>query len=773
MERKYKVIMLLILVISIVALVLTSSYALFSFEEKGKIENKLVTGVYSSCSYEDGTTWNFDYTGGEQTFTVPCDGEYKLETWGAQGADVTSEYIGGYGGYSFGTTNFDNSTQLYINVGGQGGKYSYVLNTASTANGGYNGGGYGYVSPSSWAYRYLYAGGGATHLALSSGILSTLKEKQNDILLVASGGGSASAQYDRAGSYYSNTIGGSGGGITGNPLTLVSRYWICGTETADSFYSTGGTQTGGGSFVSCNSALNFTVDFFGQGYVEKASIDVGAAFWGGGGGFYGGSSGAGGSGYIGNLSLTDKAMYCYNCQESSEESTKTVSTTCTSQTPTENCAKHGNGYARVTLVKADKPIKKYTEAILNGTDPVLKGNLIPVKVATDGTVSKADTSSEWYSYANKEWANAIILKDETKIYNNGDTIPENNIESYFVWIPRYKYQIFDEGNYTGLTGIQNKTQTINVIFENKDTTPSNGTTKGTWLTHPAFTSFDSNGFWVGKFETGYDGAASTAAAQVNSVDTSKIIIKPNVYSWRYITAGNMFKNSYDYNRNLDSHMMKNTEWGSVAYLQHSVYGSQASVRINNNEAYITGYASTTEPTIGPTSSSIDGNRRESTALGSDGTYTLNYLNSNSSVASTTGNRTGIYDMSGGSRECVAGYTTGATTVGGTSKITSLYSNFFNDSTYTKYWDKYTSTTTTQFNNRILGDATGEVGPFNNLNNYVCGSWYYDYAEFVFTTDSWFDRGGGSNYGIGGGILAFDNTAGSTYTAVTYRIVLTP
>ena len=55
MKREYKVIMLLILVISIVALVLTSSYALFSFEEKGKVENKLVTGVYSSCSYEDGT----------------------------------------------------------------------------------------------------------------------------------------------------------------------------------------------------------------------------------------------------------------------------------------------------------------------------------------------------------------------------------------------------------------------------------------------------------------------------------------------------------------------------------------------------------------------------------------------------------------------------------------------------------------------------------------------------------------------------------------------
>ena len=43
-------------------------------------------------------------------------------------------------------------------------------------------------------------------------------------------------------------------------------------------------------------------------------------------------------------------MYCYNCTESSEEATKTISTTCHSSTPTENCAKIGNGYARITLI---------------------------------------------------------------------------------------------------------------------------------------------------------------------------------------------------------------------------------------------------------------------------------------------------------------------------------------------------------------------------------------------------------------------------------------
>ena len=434
-----------------------------------------------------------------------------------------------------------------------------------------------------------------------------------------------------------------------------------------------------------------------------------------------------------------------------------------------------NVYANAELIPVPTA---YTETILNGTDPVLKDNLVPVTIASDGTVKKANIYTEWYNYGNKEWANAVILKDETTTYNDNEVIPESNIESYFVWIPRYKYQIFDTGSYTGLTTKTTKEQLINVVFENKDTAPSNGTTKDSWLTHPAFTSFDSNGFWVGKFETGYDGATSTTAAQVNSVDTSKIIIKPNVYSWRNMTVGNMFKNSYDYKRDLDSHMMKNTEWGAVAYLQHSAYGSQASVRINNNESYITGYASTTEPTKGYNGASIDGNRHEATSIGVDGTYTVNYLNTNSSVASTTGNKTGIYDMSGGAWEYVAGYTTGATTVGGSSGITSLYPNFFSDSTYTKYWDKYTSTTNTNYNYRLLGDATGEMGPFASETDPDGGSrykssWYGDYAYFVGSSYPWFVRGGLWDSGSASGAFAFHRNTGGTGTYNSFRVVLSP
>ena len=440
----------------------------------------------------------------------------------------------------------------------------------------------------------------------------------------------------------------------------------------------------------------------------------------------------------------------------------------------------------------------YQEEILNGSYPVLKNNLIPVIISNTGVVTKADISKEWYSYEKKNWANSVILKDESIQYQNGETIPESNIESYFVWIPKYSYQLFDLGNYSSLTSISDKTQEIKIKFgthntsdsvtgecttpfeNNKGIAGSSGNCKvGDYMTHPAFLAFGTTGLWVGKFETGYDGATSTASAQVNIVDTSKIIIKPNVYSWRNITVGNMFKNSYDYQRNLDSHMMKNTEWGSIAYLQHSKYGSMTSVRINNNSANITGYAATVEPTLGYAGgTSTAGNRIESTALGVDATYSVNYLNSKSIVASTTNNYSGIYDMSGGAWEYVMGYTTGATIVGGTSGITSLYPNFFSNSAYSKYWDRYTSTVNTNYNNRILGDATGEMGPFgsekdSDNNTRYKSSWYKDHAWFANSSGNLLLRGGGWHDGTSTGVFAFNGNSGGTNTNISFRIVLAP
>ena len=404
----------------------------------------------------------------------------------------------------------------------------------------------------------------------------------------------------------------------------------------------------------------------------------------------------------------------------------------------------------------------YKEELLNGTDPVIKENLVPVTIADNGEVTYANTQKKWYSYENKKWANAVIL-NEGVTYNVGDIIQESDIESYFVWIPRYRYQIFDEGNYT--TYIESKptesiAKEIQIEFESNSIEPSTGSKVNEWLTHPAFTNFDVNGFWVGKFETGYEGATSIDTAQVNAIDSSKVIVKPNVYSWRSSTVSNMFKTAYDYERNLDSHMMKNTEWGAVAYLSHSKYGINTEVRINNNSNFLTGYSAVDE-----TDQSIYPGE-----YGTDSSKTLPYNISTGYKASTTGNITGIYDMSGGAWEYVGAYMPSSNDASGfsASELT----------TYSKYLDLYpNNTTVTSWNNRILGDATGEMGPFyyyadedSKKRNH--NSWYKNDSNFVESINPWFARGGAYNHGIIAGQFFFGRNTGDGYINAAFRLVLT-
>ena len=387
----------------------------------------------------------------------------------------------------------------------------------------------------------------------------------------------------------------------------------------------------------------------------------------------------------------------------------------------------------------------------NVVTPNLGAGMIPVTISDDGTVTYVAANSNWYNYCDKKWANAVILSSGS--YRVGDTIPESSIQSYFVWIPRFRYKLWNTST------ASKKAHSIEIEFETKDTTPSTGSNNGEWLTHPAFTSFNSNGFWVGKFETGYNGATSTSAAQVNSSDTSKVIIKPNVYSWRYITVGNIFLTSYNYKRNLDSHMMKNTEWGAVAYLSHSQFGIGYEVNINNNSSNKTGYSallSTDQQTYPGTSGD-----------GSD--YNLAYNTKIGYLASTTGNITGVYDMSGGTWEFVAGYISGNT---GSSGLTPT--NY--DS---KYFDVYNSSSSdTSYTYRILGDATGEMGPFRNYvdndsTSRYHNSWYRDESSFVDSSNPWFGRGGHYSYGTLAGQFYFDGRTGAASVNIGFRIVLTP
>ena len=299
---------------------------------KSLIINKTIEII--SPSNDDIT--EFGYTGNEQEFLINKTGIYLIEVWGAQGGNgIYSSFIarGGYGGYSVGQMVLNKNTYVYINVGklGDTGKMPQSTSDPNTISfGGYNGGGNGYNVSETYYYG-TGGGGGATHIALKTGLLSTLANYENDIIMVSGGGGGASLSW--SGSYYQYNGGNAGGyiGLNGKSFDKTYILGIGGSQKPNLFPTYKGTFGNGGNGASGGGA-------------------------GGGGGYYGGSgsgtwaSAGGGSSYIGNSLLKNKAMYCYNCEESDEESTKTISTTCVNETPTKNCAKIGNGYARISYI---------------------------------------------------------------------------------------------------------------------------------------------------------------------------------------------------------------------------------------------------------------------------------------------------------------------------------------------------------------------------------------------------------------------------------------
>lgn len=149
--------------------------------------------------------------------------------------------------------------------------------------------------------------------------------------------------------------------------------------------------------------------------------------------------------------------------------------------------------------------------------------------------------------------------------------------------------------------------------------------------HDAF-DFSNNqleGFWVGKFENSSDVSYENGNINV----CSNILIKPNYISLANKNIGETFKqisnissltDIYGFGNSIDTHLIKNSEWGAVAYLAQSKYGlcmtGTCKELANNGTTYITGGS--------------------------------NYLTN--TIQSTTQNVYGIYDLNGGVEEFVMG-----------------------------------------------------------------------------------------------------------------------
>ena len=393
----------------------------------------------------------------------------------------------------------------------------------------------------------------------------------------------------------------------------------------------------------------------------------------------------------------------------------------------------------------------YTETLLNGADPVLDGGMIPITLSNTGVATVADTSQEWYNYGEKEWANAVLVNEnatsgttgsysrEYYLNNPGTTVLESDILAYYVWIPRYKYQIWTTDATTTTSP-----QQINIVFEDKDTTKSNGNTVGQYLTHPAFTfgtNNELNGIWVGKFETTGDATTPTIKPNLQSLRRQNVSTQfttslkfsggtMNASTGAVSFAGN---NTYGLTNETDSHMMKNSEWGAVAYLSHSQFGINSEIYINNSSGFYTGRSGGNVGGSQNTLSAQFGSGSTSSRYNSYGYYTWTGqpISSSGTIgtvtdstlgtkASTTGNITGIYDMSGGAYEYVMGN----------------YNNTASDSGFktfpeSKYYNSYT----------ITGNSSCTLATCGGQALYETSSWYSDSAYFVDSDFPWFLRGG--------------------------------
>ena len=411
--------------------------------------------------------------------------------------------------------------------------------------------------------------------------------------------------------------------------------------------------------------------------------------------------------------------------------------------------------------------------------PELLDNMVPIKYNGTNWVV-ASESDKWYDYDAKEWANAVVLNTTKKV---GDTVSESEIDLWYVWIPRYKYQLFNADNGsvdpqeiqikfesgTSSTGTVSCTDNISGTDGTTSSQTCTNATNGNWYTHPAFTlgTEELTGFWVGKFEV--------------SGSTSKITIKPNVRSLRSTSVSNFFTAIQNinttYSLNGNSHMMKNMEWGAVAYLSHSKYGMTEEVYINNSSSYYTGRSG---GNVGGSTNTV-ATQYPSSSTSSNIYYIYGYytydgkiVNYDGSIgdyasdrtlgtkASTTGNIYGIYDMSGGALDYLMGNMVNSS---GTFYSSSAGFSTPPDSIY---YDSYTyGTSNTTHGRGKLGDATKEtLETFGNLS----GGWYSDYANFPNSSDSWFSRGGSCYNGSHAGLFSSTYVTGGSNSNRSARAV---
>ena len=481
-------------------------------------------------------------------------------------------------------------------------------------------------------------------------------------------------------------------------------------------------------------------------------------------------------------------------------------------------------------------------------EPVLTEGMIPVTWNGTSWVKADASTSNWYAYntTDKQWANVVTVKESgtksrTEYMSSavGTAIQEDDIVGMYVWIPRYSYRI-TSGYHSNVNGTGNvdikflKGTTDN--YDGGEAIRSNVTNGENYVVHPSFTQDktqggmkETTGYWVAKFEASSNTAeknnsnitsASSSSVKCGGGDTDQleVTVRPNVTSWRAITAENIYKvcrnitkdgNIQGLTNKVDSHMMKNSEWGAVAYLTQSSYGNKQGTDSSSgvwNNAYneclvtkgtdngsnyggIGSYGVTLTGAVGQSRNANTSYYSEQTSItdknadsitinfteyAQNGTTTAKtqtyykYHTTNGVKGSTTGNIYGIYDMSGGALEYMANYLANGET---------SYVTYFKQNVGNKYKTEYQGSGATsstedrtanyEANSNRYGDAAWETS--NGANGQY--SWNNDYSNFPDLSLPFFIRGGSFRSSSNAGLFCFINATGRTVSDYGFRPVL--
>ncbi len=486
---------------------------------------------------------------------------------------------------------------------------------------------------------------------------------------------------------------------------------------------------------------------------------------------------------------------------------------------------------QIEAVKANAP--EMLEGMTETTFKLPEGN------AKGETIKLGDTafnSNIWYDYGNKKWANSTTEDGSMWVwiprfaYKITYEDPSDKSKGGTIDV---KFLIGDTDQYYDNGGNIQTAKRATSKDEIVDTTSD-------YYVHPAFTDESSidyanggwdkelTGIWVAKFEAGYASGNNDTEVVASNVNYSNTQVwaaptetgtgsegtvsarnwldgiygetttaikyptfQPITYSMNYIRISD----GYDISRALtdngniyglsssstDSHLMKNSEWGAIAYLGWSKYGTNGvepylnNINVNNNITSV--YAITGLITDDDYNAIVTQDDIDNISIRTGNAPIVNDDNKNIYVwdqeegqkSSSTLNMYGVYDLVGGLYEITAGYIAnenanlnihGASLVA-EGNISSKYVTIY----------PYKSPEDTDIDNykeiTMFGDAIKETSASSDL---FIASWNDDRANFPAQDFPFMTRGGYTSL-VHNGFFNFNRTNGTTTFYNGFRPIL--